>query len=98
MITVSETYDIITHESAEHGDCAESGFNFQDREFGFKELVEYIQDNGFTETSSYPPGANDWITTGDDDIDYATGDRTRRSLHGDGSKYWTKALRACGLL
>lgn len=45
---VSETYATCTPESAEHGDYEESGFEFEDTEYTFKELYEYIKSEGYT--------------------------------------------------
>jgi len=99
---ISETYQIVTEESAIDGDYAESGFNFEGRKFGFRELVEYIQDEGFGQTSSWPARVTDWLSTVDDEVDYQTGERTSKNLHFDGPphqlKYWEKAMRATGLL
>ncbi|HBP0117091.1 TPA: hypothetical protein L5P37_002276 [Pseudomonas aeruginosa] len=100
-IRVSQTYEIVTPESAEVGDVAESGFDFQDAEFGFRELVDYLESNGFTEPSCshrYP----DWVTQAGGDLDYQTGAEERKSLHpgrDDRSRrYWEKALRAAGVI
>ena len=45
---VSETYALCTPESAEHGDYEESGFEFQDVEYTFRELYDYIRAEGYT--------------------------------------------------
>jgi hypothetical protein len=49
---VSETYETITYESAEKGDVAESGFNFQDSPMSAQEIADYLALNGYTEASS----------------------------------------------
>ena len=100
-LTVSETYQIITEKSAEAGDYDETGFNFEGREFGFRELVEYIQDNGFSQTSDWPARASSWLST-EEELNYRTGESTSKCLHFDGPathvKYWRKALLVTGLL
>lgn len=45
---VSETYALITPESAEHGDYEETGFEFESVEYTFRELYEYIKSEGYT--------------------------------------------------
>ncbi|MBW6354919.1 hypothetical protein ACLBVF_10375 [Pseudomonas aeruginosa] len=100
-IRVSQTYEIVTPESAEAGDVEESGFDFENAEFGLRELVDYIESNGFTEPS-YSQGCPDWVTQADGNLDYQTGAEERKSLHpgrDDRSRrYWEKALRAAGVI
>jgi len=45
---VSETYATCTPESAEHGDYEEHGFEFENIEYSFRELYEYIKSEGYT--------------------------------------------------
>ncbi len=78
---VSETYEIITHESAEHADAAERGFNFRDSNYLVNDLASYISDEGFTHRSS--GGEIDertWLST-EPVVDYRDGSSTSRSLH-----------------
>ena len=76
---VSITYDVITPESAEHGDFEESGFDTKDETMTLAELIQTIKQSGF-----YIPSeggkAPRWIST-DPDINYRSGDETIRSLH-----------------
>lgn len=45
---VSETYALCTPESAEYGDYVETGFDFENVEYTFRELYEYIKSEGYT--------------------------------------------------
>lgn len=98
MFSISKTYQTITPESAEDGDFADSGFEFENVEYTFRELVGEMRE--YLETSSYPlsNGENDfWVSSGFETTDYATGEETSYSLHFDRSnperlrKYWRKA-------
>ena len=102
-ILISKTYSVITPESAEDGDIAESGYEFEDVEYTFSELVRELRD--FSELSSSNSDGNirDWVSTSSEDIvDYRTGEVTEYSLHYSrknpacNAKYWAKALRAAG--
>lgn len=44
---VSETYALCTPESAEYGDYEEQGYEFEDVEYDFRELYEYIKSEGY---------------------------------------------------
>jgi len=60
---VSQTYDVITPESAEHGETAESGFDFEGQAYTAQDLHEYLESKGFMHaSSSVLTGKNDWIT------------------------------------
>jgi hypothetical protein len=45
MILVSQTYEIITPESAENGEAEETGFVYEDSEFTFSELVAKMREH-----------------------------------------------------
>ena len=104
MILITKTYQIITEESAENGEFAESGFIFESVEYSFREIVDLLKDNGGT-MSSYPSKGSiyDWLC-GNPDIDYITGNQEMTSIHysynnpSRNAKYWTKALRAAGFI
>jgi hypothetical protein len=59
MITISATFEVITEESAEHGEAAEAGFLWEDRPHTFRELVCLL--NGAAPSSS-PPEHMRWAT------------------------------------
>lgn len=102
MILISKTYEIVTYESAEHGEAEDHGFIFEDEAFTFSQLVHELRE--YTQTSSYPcrGSRHDWVTT-ESDQDYRTGDYTSYSLHFShknsprAEKYWAKALKLAGL-
>ena len=102
MIVISQTFEIVTPESAEIGEVAESGFDFEDREFEFRELVEYIQDNGFYNPSE-SHGVPRWLSsdpgTG---TNWSTGEDETKSIHPAkdrvSQRYWEKACRAAGII
>ena len=99
-LKISETYEIITEESAQYGDAEERGFNFKDEMMSFSELVDYIQSNGFIWASDSDLSGYTWIST-EPEQDYQTGDYESRGLHCDtdygrdtrASRYWIKALK-----
>lgn len=89
IFQVSKTYEVITPESAEYGETEEKGFEYQDREFDLRELLEEIKNGGFVELSSsninYEKNnseiTNNWISTVDAEQNYLTGSRTYYGLH-----------------
>jgi len=95
MITISETYDIVTEESAMEGDFADSGFVTEREELTFRELVDKLRD--YPEAScSGPVHSRTWFTSYADQ-DWRTGESESRSVHfhRDNAprleKYWRKA-------
>jgi hypothetical protein len=100
MILINRTFEIVTPESAECGDVAESGFLSQDEPCGFRELVNLLQGG---EPSSYPcKGATrDWVTQ--DQGETERGERESHSIHYSrknhprAAKYWRKAFIAAGV-
>lgn len=102
-LIISECYEIVTPESAEYGDAEEMGFTFEDREFTLRELVDYIESKGYSQTSDYPACADSWLSTYPQIEDYSTCEEVSYSLHpkrGNARtmRYWEKALRHCGFL
>ena len=100
MIYVHQTFEVITPESAEDGEAASSGFEFQDMPHTFRQLVELME--AHPEPSQWPctqPGAWVWFTS-EDDTDPRTGEARRTSIHfskkndARALKYWAKAY-AC---
>jgi hypothetical protein len=93
---VSKTYEVISIESAEAGDSEEHGFEFEDRDFTLRELVDELEE--YLEVSGDLSDGSTWATT-EADQDYRTGDWTRYSLHlNHGAsdrqvRIWTSALR-----
>lgn len=93
MIIVSQTFEIVTYESAEEGEAAENGFDFENEAFGFRELVDYIERNGFINPSN-SHGVPRWLSTHGDTNHY-TGEVETKSLHpgrdARSRRYWVKA-------
>lgn len=94
-VTLSLTYEIVTEESAELGDIAESGFLWEDVPHTFRELVDTIESGGFIHPSS-SHGVPNWLSS-EPEIDYITGESETRSIHpGRGNRsqrYWEKAIK-----
>jgi hypothetical protein len=93
MIMLSKTYQVSTYESAEDGDYAEQGFEFEREPFSFRELVQALDD--YAEPSDSSIGSRTWVSSYPE-TDYRTGAETIYSLHFVGPeskrKYWIKAL------
>ena len=97
MIRISNTYEIVTPESAENGEAAEQGFVFEDVGYTFRELVRLMEEfpNLF---SSLPYTIGTWLSS-EPDPDYQTGAEETESIHYShvnkprSAKYWAKALR-----
>jgi len=103
MIKISKTYQIVTYDSAEHGEASEYGFIFESEGYTFRELVRLMRD--YNNPSCYPAtgGAYEWLSN-DASIDYTTGDETIESIHYSAdnepnkAKYWRKAMACAGLI
>lgn len=88
LFSVNKTYEVFTHESVALGDAEDRGFEFQDNLMTVRELVEYIQNNGFVEAScsnwqAQTGGYKTWLNTVDPEINYKTGANTYYGLHID---------------
>lgn len=98
-IILHQTFEIVTPESAEAGDVAESGFDWQDCPHTFRETVDLIESGGFVNPSC-SHGVPDWLST-EADQDFRTGDYETKSLHpgkdARSQRYWAKACRAAGV-
>jgi len=101
--TISETYELITPESAEQGDYADAGFNYEGAVVSWRELVETLESYGYSESSCYParPGDRFWVTAYGDQDPY-TGGYINTSLHLRETsqrhlRYWYKACHAAGI-
>lgn len=102
-ILVNKTFDIITPESAVIGDFEESGFEFQNEPFTFRELVELMSEH--PQPSQWPNngGPRVWLSSYGEQ-DFRTGEEKTTSIHFSREndsrmeKYWTKAMKFAGLL
>lgn len=99
-IYLSQTYEIVTEESAENGEAAESGFDWERCAHSFREAVELIRDGGFIKPSC-SHGVPRWLSTVSEQ-DYITGEWETKSLHPANDKqsqrYWAKACKAAGVI
>lgn len=82
--TYKMTYEIVTPESAEHGDAEERGWNEEGSEpdHSLEELLDQfdIHSNTWVEwSSSHPDGKHDWLISTDEE-DYKTGNYTTHHL------------------
>lgn len=106
MILITKCYSEVTPESAELGELSDSGVDFEDAPFGFRELVDYMQSNGFVECSISPCSGStcEWVSTGYSIDDYRTMTEIEYSLHYSNknpqrnAKYWRMALKAAGII
>ena len=80
-VSYSETFEIITPESAADGDVAERGFNVESDEATFSELVDMLEG---TQPSCSPlpaePSKYIWFTAYGE-ADFRTGEVENRSFH-----------------
>lgn len=82
----SITYEIVTDESAEHGEYEEAGFYLED--LSFSEAWSYLRNLGamgcHCEADSYPISVKcppSWLSFQDVETDYTTGEVTSYALH-----------------
>lgn len=78
---MSRTYNIVTEESAEEGDYAETGWDLEDVEYdsldGLLDDAEY--DHSWVSWSSSHPGPHDWVIS-QEEVDFSSGDSTTYNL------------------
>lgn len=79
MFTVSKTFDLVTPESAEDGESAESGFVFEDYRMTMRETLRAIRDAGGGHLQRTYDGLTLYVY--DAEVDYRTGDSTTYALH-----------------
>lgn len=102
-IILSQTFEIVTEESAEHGEAAERGFDWENVEYTFRDLVQLIKSEGFN-VPSCSPGVPDWLSTQviRDRAFFEQGEDRTLSLHpgrdARSQRYWAKACRAADVL
>jgi hypothetical protein len=103
MILITRCFEVVTPESGECGETAESGFVAQDEPYGFRELVEALEGG---EPSSWPcrGSTRDWVTQDEGETRefFETGTRRSESIHFSrknkphAARYWRMALIAAG--
>jgi hypothetical protein len=103
MIRIHRTFEVVTPESAEDGDVAESGFLVESESVTFRELVSLMESH--PNPSCYPPRgeAYEWLSS-HPETNYRDASETTESLHYCREnpprrlKYWRKAMRAAGII
>jgi len=89
MILISKTYEEITPESAEIREFSDSGFEWEDVPYTFKELIKELQNYDY---------AGKCATIHHEIIDYSTMTERSENLHYSNlnsprsRKYWDKAI------
>jgi hypothetical protein len=102
MILVDKTFEVVTHESAEHGEVEDAGFSAVNEGVTFRELVEMMR-REYTHPSMSPVHRSTrvWFTN-EPEEDYRTGEYRSESIHfshdnpARKTKYWIKAMRCAG--
>jgi hypothetical protein len=102
MILIDKTFEIVTHESAEHGVIEDGGFSSIGERMTFRELVHALK-REFIHASQSPVTRSTrvWFTT-EPEQDYRTGEFRSDSIHFSPSnpprkvKYWMKAMETAG--
>lgn len=103
VILISRTFEIITPESAEDGESAESGFLVESEPVTFRELVSLMESH--PNPSCYPPSgdSSEWLSSYPSQ-DFRDCSETTESLHFSRenpprrAKYWRKAMLAAGII
>lgn len=99
-ILVSKTFEVVTSESAEQGDAERRGYEYKDRYFTFRELIDEI--SACYEASSSREedwSGHTWVSTEPQIEDYATDETIGYSFHFSSknpdrkAKHWIAALR-----
>lgn len=102
-IMLSQTYEIVTEESAADGEAAARGFDWEDAPHTFRETVELIREGGFINPSC-SHGTPGWLSTEviHDRAFFEDGEHRTLSLHpgrdSRSQRYWVRACRAAGVI
>lgn len=87
--SVSMTYEVVTPESAEHGDVEDRGYDYQDKRMSLSDVVREVESHGpYDEIQEMDDrrGALLRLYESDGSTDYRTGAETRHQLHIRGSE------------
>lgn len=76
---VSQTFQCVTPESAEHGDYSDQGYEFKETPYTLRELLREIKDQGNDNVSFW--GTTMSIYGWNYTSDYKTGEDTQKCLH-----------------
>lgn len=98
-IILSQTFEIVTEDSAAEGDAAERGFDWEDVPHTFRETVDLIE-SGFN-VPNCSLGVPGWLST-EPEQDIQDGSYETKSIHpgrdSRSQRYWVKACRAAGVI
>lgn len=83
LFNVSKTYQVVTEESASHGDFSEGGFEFEDSSMSLREILDEVNSLGYFEVNDSTDQIG--LYGVDPDIDYQSGEETTYALHIDAS-------------
>lgn len=93
LFRLSVTYDIVTPESAEVGDHAESGFEYEPRAASLSDVLSALKEYYCFENYS-ESGSSLSLYCTDPSENYRTGERTYHAVHVCGSERSMMRLRA----
>lgn len=102
-IILSQSYEIVTEESAQDGEVAERGFDWEGVPHTFRETVDMIKNDGFIHPSD-SEGVPRWITSEviQDSAYFEDGEHRTITLHPASDqrsqRYWAKACKAAGVV
>lgn len=95
----SVTFQEFTPESLEDGETSDNGFEREDEEFEFSELVKYLEREGFHYWSSTnPQSMHDWLTTETYTVSYETGLTKCLSIHPCNERSFRYLLKAAQMV
>jgi hypothetical protein len=103
MLLIDKTFEIVTNESAEHGEVEDAGFSAIGEKYTFRELVLILK-GLYVHPSQSPANRSThvWFTS-ESEQDYMTGDYRSESIHfspdnpSRKAKYWIKAMQLAGV-
>ncbi len=76
---VSRCYELVTPESAEDGDASERGFEIEDEEMDFREVIRELRNCNHLSDSHVQAGT--WAMTEPHVSDWQTGEEKSESVH-----------------
>jgi len=103
MLLIDKTFEVVTEESAEHGEVEDTGFSAINESVSFRELVCMLRER-FIHPSQSPASRTTrvWFTS-ESEHDYRTGEYRDESIHFSSdnpvrkAKYWIKAMQCAGV-
>ena len=99
MITYSITYEVISDESAEHGEAEERGFEVEKEKCSFRELVDMLENHPHPSCSDIKQAT--WFTS-EEEVCMWSGNTKLTSIHIGADpvsqRAWRRALKHLGRL